>query len=65
MALRRDDLDTADLARRYLAGESIRQLAKAYGTSYGTVHTRLDDAGIAFRGKGWRHPVSPPALPGR
>ncbi len=52
MAQRRVDLDSAELARRYEAGESIRQLAVAYDTSYGTVHSRLDDAGVQFRDRG-------------
>lgn len=52
MAQRRDDIDSDELAGRYEAGESIRQLADAYDTSYGTVHSRLTDAGVRFRDRG-------------
>lgn len=49
---RRDDIDSTELASRYQAGESIRQLADAYDTGYGTIYNRLTDAGVELRGRG-------------
>lgn len=43
---------TADVRRRYLAGESIRSLAADLGRSYGFVHRILVDDGVALRGRG-------------
>lgn len=42
----------ADVARRYTAGESIRELAADTGRSYGFVHRLLVDSGVAMRGRG-------------
>lgn len=42
----------AEYARRYAAGESIRNLAISTGASYGTVHNRLAEAGVTFRRRG-------------
>lgn len=47
----REDL-TADFVRRYTAGESIRDLAKSTGRSYGFVHRLLTEAGQTLRGRG-------------
>ncbi|MEV0231220.1 helix-turn-helix domain-containing protein [Nonomuraea sp. NPDC050786] len=42
----------ADLKRRYVAGESIRQLSVATGRSYGFVHLLLVEAGALLRRRG-------------
>jgi DNA-directed RNA polymerase specialized sigma24 family protein len=44
--------ETRVIIRRYQAGESIRQIAAVLGRSYGTVHRRLYEAGVAFRPRG-------------
>jgi Helix-turn-helix domain len=49
-------ISDAELARRYQAGESIRQLAAALGTYYSVVHTRLLAEGTQLR-----PPGQPPA----
>jgi hypothetical protein len=41
-----------ELATRYRAGESIRQIATSLGRSYGFVHGVLLDAGVRLRGRG-------------
>lgn len=46
------DAMAADVARRYTAGESIRELAADTGRSYGFVHRLLVDSGVAMRGRG-------------
>lgn len=52
MADRRDDIDSTDVARRYVAGESIRQIAASLHTGYGTVYNRLTTANVELRGRG-------------
>ncbi|MEV4113706.1 helix-turn-helix domain-containing protein [Nonomuraea sp. NPDC049695] len=42
----------AVLKRRYVAGESIRQLSVATGRSYGFVHRLLVEAGALLRLRG-------------
>ena len=49
---RRAELPVADLARRYEAGASLRELAQAYGVSTGTVGDRLTAAGVVLRRRG-------------
>jgi predicted transcriptional regulator len=41
-----------DLAARYRAGDSIRELAESTGRSYGFVHRLLGEAGVQLRGRG-------------
>ncbi|WIN00084.1 helix-turn-helix domain-containing protein [Actinoplanes oblitus] len=41
-------------ANRYTAGESIKQIAAAYGRSYGWAHNILEEAGVQFRKRGGR-----------
>jgi predicted transcriptional regulator len=41
-----------DLAMRYRAGDSIRELAESTGRSYGFVHRLLGEAGVQLRGRG-------------
>lgn len=41
-----------ELALRYEAGESIRDLAVAYGRPYASIHARLVDAGVQMRPRG-------------
>ena len=43
---------TADVARRYAEGRSIRQLASEQGRSYGFVHRVLSETGVTLRGRG-------------
>jgi hypothetical protein len=45
-------LDNAKLAKSYRNGDSIRDLAAKTGASYGTVHNRLEDAGVKMRRRG-------------
>lgn len=45
-------LDNAKLAKAYRGGDSIRDLAAKTGASYGTVHDRLQDAGVKMRSRG-------------
>ena len=46
------DAISADLVKRYEAGESIRTIATSVGRSYGFVQSRLKSAGVEFRGRG-------------
>jgi hypothetical protein len=48
-----------ELVRRYEAGESIRQLAAALGSSYSVIQRRLNDEGAQLRSMG--RPVKPAA----
>lgn len=41
-----------ELAKRYAAGDSIRDLADDLGRSYGFVHRILVDSGVTLRGRG-------------
>lgn len=52
-------LDVDALVRGYAVGKSIRTLVTESGASYGTVHARLRDAGVAMRPRGgaWRAEV--------
>lgn len=43
---------SADLRRRYEAGESIRSLAASTGRSYGFIHRVLSESGATLRGRG-------------
>jgi len=43
---------SADLKKRYTAGESIRSLAASTGRSYGFVHRMLSETGVKLRGRG-------------
>jgi len=47
----RDKL-SADLRKKYDAGESIRTLAESTGRSYGFVHRILSESGTSLRGRG-------------
>lgn len=49
-------LDVPSLVQGYAAGKSIRTLVTETGASYGTVHARLRQAGVAMRPRGgaWR-----------
>jgi hypothetical protein len=42
----------AELAPRYAAGESIRDLAAETGRSYGFIYNVLKEAGVPLRGRG-------------
>ena len=42
----------ADLKKKYVAGESIRDLAADTGRSYGFVHRILSESGVPLRGRG-------------
>jgi DNA-directed RNA polymerase specialized sigma24 family protein len=44
--------ESEEAARRYERGQSIRQIAKAMGLGYGTIHNRLRAAGVTMRGRG-------------
>ena len=48
----RVDFPVAELARRYTAGASLRQLAEDYRTSTATVRDRLLSAGVGLRRRG-------------
>lgn len=41
-----------ELAARYQAGDSIRELAESQGRSYGFVHRLLSESGVQLRGRG-------------
>lgn len=41
-----------EMIRRYHQGQSVRQVAKAMGCSYGTAHLVLTKAKVQFRPKG-------------
>ena len=43
---------SADLKKKYDAGQSIRTLAAASGRSYGFVHRMLSESGVSLRGRG-------------
>lgn len=43
---------TKTFAKRYAAGDSIRQLAEDSGRSFGFVHGILTEAGVTLRGRG-------------
>jgi Helix-turn-helix domain len=43
---------SADLKKRYTAGESIRSLAASTGRSYRFIHRILSESGVALRGRG-------------
>lgn len=43
---------TKDCLGRYQAGDSIRQIARDTGRSYGFVHRILTEGGAALRGRG-------------
>jgi hypothetical protein len=47
-------ISDAELVRRYHAGESVRQLAAALGTSYGVIYERLHTHGARLRPPGQR-----------
>jgi predicted transcriptional regulator len=47
----RDKL-TATLAKHYLSGASIRELADSTGRSYGFIHRVLSESGVRLRGRG-------------
>ncbi|MGP4105294.1 helix-turn-helix domain-containing protein [Nonomuraea sp. KM90] len=38
--------------KRYVAGESVREIATSLGRSYGFIHRLLADIGTTFRGRG-------------
>jgi len=42
----------SELAARYQAGETIRQIAASLGRSYGFVHAVLLDSGVELRRRG-------------
>ena len=46
------DLPMDELARRYCAGESVREVAAGTGVHYVTVFNRLRDAGVVMRPPG-------------
>lgn len=41
-----------DLKKQYAKGRSIRELAAAYGRSYGFVHRVLSESEVTLRGRG-------------
>jgi hypothetical protein len=41
-----------ELAARYQAGDSIREIALSTDRSYGFVHRLLSESGVALRGRG-------------
>ena len=43
---------TEDYLRRYGAGQSIREIARDTGRSYGFVHRLLTEGGATLRGRG-------------
>ena len=47
-----EGLPEAELIRRYVGGESTRQLARAYHTSHTTVRGRLVALGVRMRSRG-------------
>ena len=45
-----------EVKRRYLKGESIAQLGRAFGVSPATVRSRLIEAGVELRPRpGWKY----------
>lgn len=53
-ARRLDDVQAADVVRRYESGETIDQLASAFGVSSSPVRKAIVDAGVPFRTKAAR-----------
>lgn len=47
------DLPVDEMAARYEAGESLRELARFYGVSKKTVWNRLGAADVKMRRSGW------------
>lgn len=47
MARKRTDIDMDDVIRRYLAGQSVRELAALYQCSEALLHKRLKEAGVS------------------
>jgi hypothetical protein len=45
-----------DYAKRYNAGQSIRDIVADAGRSYGFVHRILTEAGVTLRGRGGYRP---------
>ena len=43
---------TAQVTQRYVAGESIRQLADHFGRSYGFIHYIIIESGTPMRARG-------------
>ena len=43
---------TEELATKYAAGKSVRELSSENGRSYGFVHRLLVDGGVTLRGRG-------------
>jgi len=43
---------TEELATKYAAGKSVRELSSEIGRSYGFVHRLLVDGGVTMRGRG-------------
>jgi len=41
-----------EVAKRYIDGEAVRQLAESLGRSYGFVHLLLREAGVQMRNRG-------------
>lgn len=55
-SVRAQELNTDELKRRYLAGESIAQLGRANNVSPATVRSRLVRAGVKLRPRpGWKY----------
>ena len=52
---RRPDIDTRVVARRYRAGETLKDIASSLGCCARTVVNRLEERGIPRRPKGTRH----------
>ena len=46
---------TRDVADRYGAGASIRDLADHYGRSYGFIHRLIGESDVTLRGRGGSH----------
>ncbi len=47
---------TAQVTARYLAGDSIRQLADHFGRSYGFIHYIVVESGTPMRARGGSKP---------
>lgn len=47
-------INTEALVAAYKYGSSIRYLAATYGVSFGTIRSRLVEAGVEFRPRGTR-----------
>ena len=48
----RIELPVAEIARRYIAGEGVRELGRAYGVCHDTIARRLRTAGVKIRPRG-------------